>query len=147
MSVETKGFGELLEELNRMRRTNESRAVATRALRAGAQIILDDMKRRASTDPRRRTGDLMEALDVSGVSVHGKKKYITVGAHRKDWEKRAHKPEDGENVYYPAYVEYGHGGPGPAPAHPYMRIAFDSEKQKAYEAMRRVLTEELRKKG
>ena len=36
---------------------------------------------------------------------------------RKDWD---------DEDYYPAYVEYGHGGPGPAPAHPYIRPAYDT---------------------
>lgn len=38
--------------------------------------------------------------------------------------------------HYPAYVEFGHGGPGPAPAHPYIRPAYDVRQDEAYEIIR-----------
>ena len=54
-------------------------------------------------------------------------RHITIGVHRKDWNH-----ED----YYPAFVEYGHGGPAPAPAHPYIRPAYDTRVDEAYEIIR-----------
>ena len=62
--------------------------------------------------------------------------HITIGVHRKDWD----DPE-----YVPAYVEYGHGGPGPAPAHPYIRPAYDTRQDEAYDIIRDGLLNELRK--
>ena len=56
--------------------------------------------------------------------------------HRKDWDN-----ED----YYPAYVEYGHGGPAPAPSHPYIRPAYDTRQDDAYSIIRDGLLNELRK--
>ena len=63
-------------------------------------------------------------------------KHITIGVHRKDWD-----AED----YYPAYVEYGHSGPAPAPAHPYVRPAFDARQDEAFGIIRDGLFNELRK--
>ena len=62
--------------------------------------------------------------------------HITIGVHRKDWH---------EEDYYPAYVEYGHGGPHPAPAHPYIRPAFDTRQDEAFGIIRSGLLDELRK--
>lgn len=58
---------------------------------------------------------------------------VTVGVHRKDWK---------EADYYPAYVEYGHGGPRPAPPHPYLRPAFDLMSPVAED----IIIEELKKR-
>ena len=33
-------------------------------------------------------------------------------------------------------MEYGHGGPAPAPAHPYIRPAYDTRVDEAYEIIR-----------
>ena len=65
-------------------------------------------------------------------------KHITIGVHRKDWN---------EEDYYPAYVEYGHGGPGPAPAHPYIRPAYDMTEDEAYEIIRDGLREAIDRQG
>ena len=45
-----------------------------------------------------------------------------------------------------AYLLYGHGGPAPAPAHPFVRPAFDTRADEAYEEMKRVLRDELKNK-
>ena len=47
--------------------------------------------------------------------------------------------------YYPAFVEYGHGGPAPAPMHPYIRPAFDARQDEAYGIIRDGLLDELKK--
>jgi len=59
---------------------------------------------------------------------------VTIGVHRKDWD---------EEDYYPAFVEYGHGGPAPAPAHPYIRPAYDARQDEAYEIIRDGLRDAL----
>lgn len=144
MGIKTEGFDDLAETLNNLRRRADSYKIAGKALRAGAEVILREMKQKATIDPQKRTGDLHDSLDYSGAKLYGKRKYITVGVHRKDWEKRAHKPTQGENWYYPAYVEYGHGGPAPAAPHPYIRVSFDKMHPDALEAIKRVLREEIR---
>lgn len=143
MGIKTDGFDDLLEYISMLMKRADSRRVAARALGAGCEVILEDMKRRTTQNPQIRTGDLHNALQCSGANLTAKRKYMTVGVHRRDWEKRQHKPTKGENYYYPAYVEYGHGGPAPAGPHPYIRIAFDENHGEAYAEMKRVLREEL----
>ena len=45
-----------------------------------------------------------------------------------------HRKEEG--AYYATPVEYGHGGPAPAPAHPFIRPAYDTRADEAYEIIR-----------
>ena len=47
--------------------------------------------------------------------------------------------------YYANPVEKGHGGPAPAPAHPFVRPAFDVRKDEAYQIMKNILKDELLK--
>ena len=47
-------------------------------------------------------------------------------------------------AYYANPVEYGHGGPAPAPAHPFVRPAFDARAEEAYGEIKRVLADELK---
>ena len=41
-----------------------------------------------------------------------------------------------EDAYYATPVEYGHGGPAPAPAHPFIRPAYDTRADEAYQIIR-----------
>ena len=87
-----------------------------------------EMKSNASSDPHLGSGKLHGAINIGNVKRRRNgSQHITIGVHRKDWD---------EEDYYPAYVEYGHGGPGPAPAHPYIRPAYDTRQDEAYEIIR-----------
>lgn len=101
---------------------------ARRILEQAAQPIHEQMKSNASSDPKFESGKLHDAINVGDVKRrrNGGQR-ITIGVHRKDWD---------DEDYYPAYVEYGHGGPGPAPAHPYIRPAYDARQDEAYEIIR-----------
>lgn len=101
---------------------------ARRILEQAAQPIHEQMKSNASSDPKIESGKLHDAINVGDVKRrrNGGQR-ITIGVHRKDWD---------DEDYYPAYVEYGHGGPGPAPAHPYIRPAYDTRQDEAYEIIR-----------
>lgn len=101
---------------------------ARRILEQAAQPIHEQMKSNASSDPKIDSGKLHDAIKVGDVKRrrNGGQR-ITIGVHRKDWD---------DEDYYPAYVEYGHGGPGPAPAHPYIRPAYDARQDEAYEIIR-----------
>ena len=101
---------------------------ARRILEQAAQPIHEQMKSNASSDPKIESGKLHDAINVGDVKRrrNGGQR-ITIGVHRKDWD---------EEDYYPAYVEYGHGGPGPAPTHPYIRPAYDTRQDEAYEIIR-----------
>lgn len=95
------GLGEISSMLESMTLSDEDKS---RILLRAAEPIEDAARHTA-------VGSIAE-------SIHTRYKggRVTVGVHRADWT---------EAEYYPAYVEYGHGGPHPAPAHPYMRPAFD----------------------
>ena len=53
-----------------------------------------------------------------------------------------HHSENG--AYYANPVEFGHGGPAPAPAHPFVRPAFDTRADEAFSEIKRVLRDELK---
>ena len=48
-----------------------------------------------------------------------------------------------EDWYYANPVEHGHGGPGRAPPHPFVRPAFDARAEEAYGEIKRVLADEI----
>ena len=139
MPLKLPGFGDLLKDAERMAQKMDTDAggalSAKQILEAAARPIEEQMKANASHDPAIRTGRLQGAISTgkpqkrrsTGMSV-------TIGVHRKDW---------GGEEYYPAFVEYGHGGPRPAPAHPYIRPAFDTRKEESFDIIRRKLKEEL----
>lgn len=141
MPVETRGFDDLIGDLskmaNRLNTNDEGAPAARRILEAAAVPIDAQMKTNASSDPKIITDKLHSAISTGKVKKRKRTGLqITIGVHRKDWD-------DGD--YYPAYVEYGHGGPGPAPAHPYVRPAFDTRQDEAYGIIRGGLLDELRK--
>ena len=91
------------------------------------------MLHNASTDPKQITGDLHDSIRTGNVRKKaGGGKKITIGVHYKD-----------KGAYYANPVEFGHGGPAPAPAHPFVRPAFDTRSDEAYEEIKRVLRDEL----
>ena len=115
MSLDTHGFAELAGQIERMANAlntaDEGAPAAKRILRAAAVPIDAQMKANASSDPKIITGALHGAINIGKVKKRKSGgQHITIGVHRKDWS----NPD-----YVPAYVEYGHGGPGPAPAHPF----------------------------
>ncbi len=110
---------------------------AKRILEEAAVPIHQQMKANASRNPKIISGKLHGALNIGKVKKRRNGgKHITIGVHRKDWD---------DDAYYPAYVEYGHGGPGPAPAHPYIRPAYDTRQDEAYEIIRDGLRDALDK--
>ena len=139
MPLKLPGFGDLLSDTNRITQKLSDGAGGASAskqiLEAAARPIEEQMKANASNDPVIRTGRLQGAISTgkpqkrrgAGISV-------TIGVHRKDW---------GGEEYYTAFVEYGHGGPRPAPAHPYIRPAFDTRKEESFDIIRRKLKEKL----
>ena len=90
----------------------------------------------ASTDPKIITGDLYSSIHTHGVRKKrgGFGKHITIGVKHSE-----------KGAYYANPVEHGHGGPGPAPAHPFVRPAFDVRKDEAYQIMKNILKDELLK--
>ncbi len=141
MPMDTRGFDDLIGDINKMARAlntaDEGAPAARRILQAAAVPVEAQMKANASSNPQIQSGALHGAIHTGKVKKHKQTgMHITIGVHRKDWS---------EEDYYPAYVEYGHGGPHPAPAHPYVRPAFDARQDEAYGIIRSGLLDELRK--
>ena len=142
MPMETKGFDDLIGDITKMAgalNTNDEGAPAARKILQAAAVPIDQqMKQNASRDPKIITDKLHGAISTGKVKKHKRTGlHITIGVHRKDWD---------DEDYYPAYVEYGHGGPGPAPAHPYVRPAFDTRQDEAFGIIRDGLFRELKTK-
>ena len=95
------------------------------------------MLHNASTDPKRRTGTLLRSIKIGRVVKKRSGGYrVTVGIHRKD-----------SGAAYGNPVEFGHGGPHPAPPHPFVRPAFDAKADEAYEKVKEQLKEALDHRG
>ena len=139
MGMQTEGFDELMTDIAHMASQLDTEGagagVTNRILQAAAEPVEAQMKANAGVDPKPISGKLRGAIHTGRVKKRANGgKHITIGVHRKDWD---------DEDYYPAYTEYGHGGPGPAPAHPYIRPAYDVTEDEAYELIRDGLREAL----
>ena len=132
MATELRGFDDLQDDLLNMAAALENGPGVNRALKAGAVPIEEQMLRNASTDPKIITGELHGSIRTGNVKGGKRGKRITVGVHHKD-----------NAAYFSNPLEFGHGGPAPAPAHPFVRPAFDVKSDEAYEEIKRVLRDEL----
>ena len=130
MPLDTQGFDGLASDIagmaSRMDADGAGAPVARRILEAAARPIHQQMKANASRDPNIITGVLNRSIRIGPVKKRRKSgKSITIGVHRKE-----------EGAYYATPVEYGHGGPAPAPAHPFIRPAYDTRADEAYQIIR-----------
>ena len=130
MPLDTQGFDGLASDIagmaSRMDADGAGAPAVRRILEAAAQPIHQQMKANASKDPQIITGVLNRSIRIGPVKKRRKSgKSITIGVHRKE-----------EGAYYATPVEYGHGGPAPAPAHPFIRPAYDTRADEAYEIIR-----------
>ena len=130
MPLDTQGFDGLASDIagmaSRMDADGAGAPVARRILEVAAQPIHQQMKANASRDPKIITGVLNRSIRIGPVKKRRQSgKSITIGVHRKE-----------EGAYYATPVEYGHGGPAPAPAHPFIRPAYDTRADEAYGIIR-----------
>lgn len=109
------------------------------ALIAGAEPIKEEMARIA---PKGETGNLQRGIKIGGVRTSKNGRTVTVGIHRRDIDL-----SDKNGAYYPAFVEYGHGGPRPAPPHPFIRPAFDLKKDEAWSIVKQAVIDQMNQKG
>ena len=136
MPLTINGLDELYNDMTAMAGAvgNESRVI-DKALKAGAVPIEEQMKANASSDPKIISGDLYSSIRTHGVRQKrgGSGKQITIGVKHSE-----------KGAYYSNPVEYGHGGPAPAPMHPFVRPAFDVRYPDACEEIKRVLRDALK---
>ena len=103
-------------------------------LQQAAMPVLRQMMHNAATDPKMRSHKLHDSIKIGKVVKRRKGGYrVTVGVHRSDG-----------GAEYANPVEFGHGGPAPAPAHPFVRPAFDTRADEAFSEIKRVLRDELK---
>ena len=136
MPLEIRGFDELSNDLGKMAAAlSDDGPVINKALKAGAAPIEEQMKMNASSDPKIITGDLYSSIHTHGVKHKrgGSGKQITIGVKHSE-----------KGAFYANPVEWGHGGPAPAPMHPFVRPAFDVRYPDACEEMKRVLRDALK---
>lgn len=128
MGIELQGASGLLNDLTAMAAAVDADGDApaiNNALKVGAEIIYDRMRKNASSDPKIITGELIGSIKTGNIKRRGTGKRITVGVHHDD-----------NAAHFSNPLEFGHSGPAPAPAHPFVRPAFDTESDAAYEAMK-----------
>ena len=133
------GFQDLIADIHAMAEKIDAdgagAGTAAHILEDAAKPIHDQMVVNAGTEIHARSGDLRRALKIGNVKSSRKRgKYITIGVKHSE-----------KGAYYANPVEHGHGGPGPAPAHPFVRPAFDVRKDEAYQIMKNILKDELLK--
>ncbi len=138
MGIETTGFTDLTSDLtalaDELYASDSNYGKATRyVLQAGAQPILDKMIRNASTDPTPRTHMLVNSIRIGNVIKRRSGGWsVQIGVKRSE-----------AGAAYSNPVEYSHAGPHPAPAHPFVRPAFDEGKEEAYGRMRAMLLQAI----
>jgi HK97 gp10 family phage protein len=123
-SFRLEGTEHLLAELRQKVKRATDR-VESKALKAGGELLADDMRHRAPVSERATDLHLKDHIRVSNVQRKGGVKYILIGPDKKvSW--RAHFPEFGSSKQS---------------ATPYIEPAFHAKKREALE----VIAEELRK--
>lgn len=136
MSLVITGFAELTNDLadmaKRLSDAYSGTAIIGSILNEAAQPVLEAAQRFAPE----RTGKLKAALKVGKLQKRkGGGYFIKIGSHKED------------DAFYASFVEFGHGGPRPAPPHPFMRPAYDTTKDQAYAIIRDRLEQEITKHG
>lgn len=134
MAIRFSGMIDLTNELNALADVlndgiNHSGDALQQALQAGAQPILTRMQRNALIDPKPKTYKLANSIKVGKV----------VRRRNGGWSVPIGVTKGTDGAAYANPVEYGHGGPHPAPPHPFVRPAFDAGKDEAYAEMKAAL--------
>ena len=127
MAITLSGTEVLLSDLERMIPSDTN---VDAALAEGAEVIAREMRQLAPV----KSGKLKSAIKVGKARNGRNGRQVTVGIHRRDFS---------DDDYYPAYVEYGHGGPRPAPPHPYIRPAFDLKKDEAWSIIKQAVIDKM----
>jgi HK97 gp10 family phage protein len=131
MAITVSGTEVLLSDLERMIPSDTN---VDAALAEGAEVIAREMRQLAPV----KSGKLKSAIKVGKARNGRNGRQVTVGIHRRDFS--------GDD-YYPAYVEYGHGGPRPAPPHPFIRPAYDLKKDEAWNIVKQAVIDQMNAKG
>lgn len=132
-SVMTKGFLALTDEIQKMADefADGGGEGVSAMVKAGAEPILQQAKANAPVSPG--GGTLRDSLKTV-IKKRGSRTKARIGAQK------------GGKGFYATFVEYGHGGPHPAPAHPFLAPAYDAKSEEAYETIKNALKQKLGQK-
>lgn len=132
MGIKLNGWDALDKDIDKLVAALQREGAAKRILNVGGDVVLGAILDRTPVGPG-ILGDehLRDIL----------RKYPMV-KKRGGW--RLEVGIRGYNANKAIWLEYGHGGPHPAPAHPFVRPAFDQSQDAAANAMQAQVAKELR---
>lgn len=130
-TIETRGFLELTEEIEKMADlfidTGGEASGLAGIVKAGAEVVLAQAKLNA---PVGETGNLQKDLKVV-MKSKGARIKARVGVQK------------GDKAFYATFVEFGHGGPHPAGPHPFLKPAMDLKREEALSVIKAGLKAKL----
>ena len=126
IKVATAGLNDVLGSLDGVGVSID--AVGSDVLRKAAAPVLAAMEQNAL--PHRRTGRLQAALKIGKSKRTRYRRSVDVGVF-------------GNDAPHAHLVEFGHGGPAPAPEHPFMAPAYEATKDEAMRIVRDAIAEAL----
>jgi HK97 gp10 family phage protein len=129
-------------------RINAANKIMKRAIAAGCRVVMSKAKEKATPGyalSEEATGLMRKAIRIKLRTSKEKEVYGKIYVSRKvaEWSGRYNGRHVPGNVAH--LVEFGHGGPHPAPAHPFMRPALDESKSGALRAITEKARSELNK--
>lgn len=130
LKVHSAGFEAMITNLQEKLGDAGARKSAEAALQAGVEPMRAQILSNIDAGGHVRTGQLRGAISI-GRLTRGKKGFrMKVGVI-------------GKGAPYAHFVEYGHGGPRPAPPHPFITPAYEATKGQAMEMAAQALREAL----
>jgi len=134
MQISVTGGAEIARKLERLA-GRTSGQILENAVVAGALLVANDAKQRAPY----KTGNLRRSIHVGGYATEDLGDGTDIGGNKNS----AHSAEVqvGTNVVYAAAQEYGTSRG--VPAHPYLRPAFDENKEAVAEEIKAAVRDQL----
>jgi HK97 gp10 family phage protein len=127
IELETKGFQEMIDTLEKMDKAGEN--IFKKALNEGAKPVLKAMKNKVYSILHKRSGELQNNIKMGTVRKGKSGTYSQiVGVSKGDISK----------AYYGKFSEYGSSH---EPARPWIRPAFDESKEEAYQIIEQVMSD------
>lgn len=125
VTVSFEGMSTLKINLERV--IDAVKAAVAEAVLEGAEIVAEAARAKAPVD----SGDLRSGIKADMTWDRNAPVAWAGAGFDKDMNNKFVKySKTGKRYYYPTAVEYGHGGPHPAPARPFMRPAADESRSK-----------------
>lgn len=139
VDISLEGMGDLIDEVERMAAAPAKAENA--ALKAAAQPVFEESQRELEKETAHHLGKTSfqkNSIDTGKLKGSGEITSVKKGAYGGKYVKVQYT----DPVAH--LVEEGHGGPSPAPAHPFLRPAFEAKKAEATEIMKETLKEALK---